>query len=467
MSERRQIGKYVVSDFLTAAVAWFVFNLCRYYQLVVYNEATSLAHFLTYRSVLLGEFCIPFFWLVIYYFSGYYNRPILRSRITEIWLTFVSSLIGVTTIFFVLVIDEMPASYRVYYYFLTEMFVLHFGFTYAARLFLTNGIIQDIKAGRIIRRVLFFGVGDQARTLSEQLKRLGYQTVGFIRVTPAETARVDSNKIVGDAEHFDQLLSQYAADELIVASEALQGSDLSILLYRLFPYKRSIKVWVDKRTSLFSKVRLNTPLSVPLVDVTENNFSPAARNIKLWGDRLVSVCMLVLLSPLFLYVAWRVKRDSPGPIFYKQERIGLHGKPFWIYKFRTMYTGAEANGPMLSKEDDKRITPFGSIMRKYRLDELPQFWNVLKGDMALVGPRPERKYYIDQIVQRAPYYYLLHNVRPGITSLGMVKYGYAGNVDQMLERLEYDLLYYENMSLTLDLAILLYTVKTVVTGKGI
>lgn len=132
-----------------------------------------------------------------------------------------------------------------------------------------------------------------------------------------------------------------------------------------------------------------------------------------------------------------------------------------------MYAGAEANGPMLSKEDDKRITPFGSIMRKYRLDELPQFWNVLKGDMALVGPRPERKYYIDQIVKKAPYYYLLHNVRPGITSLGMVKYGYAGNVDQMLERLYYDMLYYENMSLKLDIAILLYTVKTVVTGKGI
>jgi lipopolysaccharide/colanic/teichoic acid biosynthesis glycosyltransferase len=167
------------------------------------------------------------------------------------------------------------------------------------------------------------------------------------------------------------------------------------------------------------------------------------------------------------YIAFRVKRDSEGPIFFKQERIGYLGKPFTIYKFRTMYTDAEQNGPLSASDDDSRITSFGRIMRKYRLDELPQFWNVLKGDMSLVGPRPERKFFINEIVKIAPYYYLLHNVRPGITSLGMVKYGYAGSVDQMIERLEYDMLYYENMSLTLDLTILIYTIKTVITGKGV
>ena len=221
------------------------------------------------------------------------------------------------------------------------------------------------------------------------------------------------------------------------------------------------------RFNMLSKIQLRTIRGIPLVDVTDNNFSPAEQNIKLFLDKVCSVVALLLLSPLFAYIAWRVKKDSPGPGFFRQERIGYLGQPFWMYKFRTMYVNAEENGPSLSSEDDLRVTPFGRIMRKYRLDELPQFWNVLKGDMSLVGPRPERKYFIDEIVKTAPYYYLLHNVRPGITSLGMVKYGYAASVDKMVERMEYDILYYENMSLTLDLTILIYTVKTVITGKGV
>lgn len=177
--------------------------------------------------------------------------------------------------------------------------------------------------------------------------------------------------------------------------------------------------------------------------------------------------MLLFLSPLFAYLAWRVKRDSTGPVFFGQERIGFMGKPFVIYKFRTMYTNAEEDGPLLSSVNDSRITPYGRLMRRYRLDELPQLWNVLKGEMSLVGPRPERKYYIDRIVEKAPIYNLLHTVRPGITSLGMVKFGYASDVDQMIKRLEYDILYCEKMSLVLDVTILIYTVKTVYTGKGI
>ena len=184
-------------------------------------------------------------------------------------------------------------------------------------------------------------------------------------------------------------------------------------------------------------------------------------------DILISLTALVLLSPVLLACAIWVKRDSEGPAIFKQDRLTKNGRIFKMMKFRSMVQNAEASGqPQLTTDDDPRITPFGRFMRKYRIDELPQFWNVLKGEMSIVGPRPERQYYVDQIIQRVPAYALLHQVRPGITSMGMVKFGYAQNVDEMVERVTYDLMYLNNMSLLNDIKILIYTVKIVFTGRG-
>ena len=206
----------------------------------------------------------------------------------------------------------------------------------------------------------------------------------------------------------------------------------------------------------------------PLVDVSGCSMGDCERNIKWLCDVVISAVALVVLAPFYAMLAVAIKLDSKGAVVYKQRRIGLHNKPFTIYKFRSMVEDAEKDSvPQLSGDDDRRVTRVGRWMRKYRIDETLQFWNVLKGDMSLVGPRPEREYYLKQMMERVPYCALLHQVRPGITSLGMVKYGYARNVDEMIERLKFDLLYLENMSLVNDLKILIYTVKIVINGRGI
>ena len=467
MKRSKQAGKYILSDFVSASVAWLLFNILRYEILFIINEGTdSLLDYLQYPGVLTGQIVIPFFWLVLYYFSGYYNKPFGKSRLTELFSTFITVLIGTIFVFFALLLDDIPRSINIYYRLFFGMFGLQFFITYIPRLLITQSGVRKIKNREWAMNVLIVGAGEKAVRIAHDLYRLGYDICGFVSEDERIPVKADRNQVLGTVEDIPVLMEKENVDEIVLAVESKNNKMLLGILYSLYRYKRPIKVLAD-RFNMLSKIQLRTIRGIPLVDVTDNNFSPAEQNIKLFLDKVCSVVALLLLSPLFAYIAWRVKKDSPGPVFFRQERIGYLGQPFWMYKFRTMYVNAEENGPSLSSEDDLRVTPFGRIMRKYRLDELPQFWNVLKGDMSLVGPRPERKYFIDEIVKTAPYYYLLHNVRPGITSLGMVKYGYAASVDKMVERMEYDILYYENMSLTLDLTILIYTVKTVITGKGV
>lgn len=466
MKKSKQAGKYILSDFISASVAWLLFNILRYEVFAIDEGADSLLDYLQYPGVLGGQVVIPLFWLVLYYFSGYYNKPFGKSRLTELFSTFITVLIGTVFVFFALLLDDISRSIDIYYKLFFGMFGLQFFITYIPRLLITQSGMRKIKNREWAMKVLIIGAGGKAVRIAHDLYRLGYDICGFVSEDERTPVKADRNQVLGTVEDIPVLMEKENVDEIVLAVESKNNKALLGILYSLYRYKRPIKVLAD-RFNMLSKIQLRTIRGIPLVDVTDNNFSPAEQNIKLFLDKVCSVVALLLLSPLFAYIAWRVKKDSPGPVFFRQERIGYLGQPFWMYKFRTMYVNAEENGPSLSSEDDLRVTPFGRIMRKYRLDELPQFWNVLKGDMSLVGPRPERKYFIDEIVKTAPYYYLLHNVRPGITSLGMVKYGYAASVDKMVERMEYDILYYENMSLTLDLTILIYTVKTVITGKGV
>ena len=472
MRKKSQLFKYLFADYIAANIAWFIFNIVRYYEIAQYDGFNSLSGFLLSRNVILGQIIISIGWLILHYYSGYYNKLFEKSRLSEFFTTFGATMIGAIVIFFALLLKILPDSIRVYYEQLSYLFFFTFGLTYFFRMIITFQTARKFNKREWTTNALILGTGEKAlqiqKLLNESSASLAYTVQGFIQINqPSLNAVIDDKQILGSLKDLEMLIRDLNTEELIIAIDSQDEDELLKLLYSLYQYQLPLKLPINHTRLLTGGIKIKTITGFPLFDVTQHNFSEGEKNIKLSLDKLISLFLLVFLSPVYLYLMLRIKRDSEGPVIIKQERIGYLGKPFLMYKFRTMQKDAEKQGPTLSSENDDRVTRFGQMMRKYRLDELPQFWNVLKGDMSIVGPRPERKYYIDQIVKQAPYFYLLHNARPGITSWGMVKFGYARNTDEMIERMKYDILYYENMSLMLDLKIIIYTFRTILTGKGV
>jgi exopolysaccharide biosynthesis polyprenyl glycosylphosphotransferase len=470
MHKNLQVLRYLVFDIIAAIVSWTLFYIYR----KIYIEPIKFGYDIPVEfdsKFYLALIFIPAFWVTIYYISGQYTNIYRKSRLLELGRTIMTSIVGVTVIFFLLLLNDWIPDYRKYYNLYFTLLALHFGFTYLFRLILTTRTIHRIHKRIIGFNTLVIGANEKAVRLVEDLRSqtrpAGNKIIGFLTVDERESYPLEEfAPNLGSYKNLQKVINDYDVEEIIIALESSEHQLLSKILTLL--ENRTHTVWgiPDLFDILSNTAKTNTIFGSPLLKISNGLMPVWQENVKRLLDVVVSVLSIIIFFPVFIALAIGIKMSSKGSVMYKQERIGKFGKPFMIHKLRTMVSNAEADEPLLSSSDDNRITRIGQFLRRTHLDEIPQFVNVIKGEMSLVGPRPERKFYIDQIAELAPYVTHLQKLRPGITSWGQVKYGYASNVEQMVERLQYDMVYLKNISLYVDFKILIYTIMECVRGRG-
>jgi len=414
---------------------------------------------------------IYFFWAVLFFLVGLYRPWYAASRFDEIALLFKTTGLGCLFLFFVIFVDDAgrptgPSSRVLILLYWFILFVMVSG----GRVILRSAQRQLLVAGIGARRTVILGSATRSRELYEDVTKypaLGYRVVGFVGIDKRWGKKQDQGvPLLGYLVDLPAIIGRRQIQDVIVALDSTDHDRLLDIVARCSAYNVGLKIVPDLYDVISGMAKTNQIYGFPLIEISPQLLKPWEEATKRFIDVAVSATVLVAGSPLWLLIALAIKLDSPGPVFYKQERVGKDGDRFRILKFRSMHQHAEREGPTWAHRRDPRVTRVGKVLRKLHLDEVPQMFNVLRGQMSLIGPRPERPVFVEQLTKEIPMYPRRLKVRPGITGWAQVKHKYDESIDDVRKKVQYDLFYIENISLRMDLKILFSTVSHMLLGKG-
>ncbi len=455
LKQKRQLFEFFFmgADLLVVSVAWLLSYWVRFKTDLVEVDK-GVPDFFNYLSMI---FFIWIIWAFIFRRMGLYRPMRGIRRIKEIWILVNANSLALLLFIamtYLFLEKSVPFSRLVFAYF----GVLAVLFTIVERLTLRFVLRELRRRGYNLRYMLIIGAGKVAGDIATRVRlhgEVGFQLVGCLSKEGNEQSGPNGLPIVGSYRDLTTLVRRFDLDQIMVALPLEDNNYLPMIMEELKDSTVDVKIVPDIYQFISVGGSVEEFEGLPVISVQESPLDGLNLILKRTTDLVLGFVLLLFLSPMLVLIALLVKLTSRGPVFYKQERVSFDGTPFWIYKFRTMRINAEEAGPQWATAGDSRVTPLGKIFRKLSLDELPQLWNVIRGDMSIVGPRPERPVFIHEFRKRVPSYMLRHKVPAGITGWAQVN-GWRGDTS-IDKRIEYDLYYIQNWSLIFDLKILLLT----------